>query len=307
MALSNELREALAKRRQPRSTGADVRKVVTDCDTLMRGTGAHRNYDQNIDSAGEPDRIPVTGDPDDIDDPDDHAESGVTAGYAIAPPPSMPCSWWISMTHGSPNTIVTPEDVRLVFWHIRYRLAAPETTTTAFPALQDAAPAREASSEAQDSGQPGSPAGLPLWNENLDFPATVGALHERIEELFGPPGWTALVMLWHEACGIEAPPKREKHEDRRFWPAATPIDDTTAASPSVPPSIEALRAMSPPPRPDAAIIEPGLLKALPEMPSKVAGFLCHQPRDPPPWVYQESAGERAEREMLEREGAWPGG
>jgi hypothetical protein len=72
-------------------------------------------------------------------------------------------------------------------------------------------------------------------------------------------------------------------------------------------NFEALRAMSPSPRPDAALIESGLLKALPTMPPKVAGFLRHQPKDPPPWVHVESEGEKAERQALEDIGGWVGG
>ena len=62
-----------------------VRLVGTD-GTALRA-GRLRNYDQNIDGADEPDRIPVTvGDPDNDIDPDDVANPDV-----IAPPlPPMP-------------------------------------------------------------------------------------------------------------------------------------------------------------------------------------------------------------------------
>jgi hypothetical protein len=43
------------------------------------------------------------------------------------------------------------------------------------------------------------------------------------------------------------------------------------------------------------------------MPPKVAGFLRHQPKDPPPWVHVESEGEKAERQALEDIGGWVGG
>jgi hypothetical protein len=140
----------------------------------------------------------------------------------------------------------------------------------------------------------------------FDSIATVGELHERIEELFDASGWSTFVSCWLEACNIEPPPKRESREHRKLHLSAAPIDDSAAASPADVPSIEALRALPPSPRPDAAIIEPGLLNALPTMPAKVAGFLRHQTRDPPPWVYQESAAEKAEREFLQGEGCWTG-
>jgi hypothetical protein len=53
-------------------------------------------------------------------------------------------------------------------------------------------------------------------------------------------------------------------------------------------------------------LEEGLHRALPEMPPRVAAFLLHVPRDPPPWRYQESEVERAvardarERRRLDR-------
>ena len=53
-------------------------------------------------------------------------------------------------------------------------------------------------------------------------------------------------------------------------------------------------------------LEEGLHRALPSMPPQVAAFLLYVPRDPPPWRYQESEVERAQREMLESEGAWTG-
>jgi hypothetical protein len=53
-------------------------------------------------------------------------------------------------------------------------------------------------------------------------------------------------------------------------------------------------------------IEKGLHRELPSMPPQVAAFLLHVPREPPPWRYQESEVERAQREMLESEGAWTG-
>jgi hypothetical protein len=48
------------------------------------------------------------------------------------------------------------------------------------------------------------------------------------------------------------------------------------------------------------------IRELSSMPERVAAFLLHVPRDPPVWRYQESAGERAEREFLQGEGCWTG-
>jgi hypothetical protein len=53
-------------------------------------------------------------------------------------------------------------------------------------------------------------------------------------------------------------------------------------------------------------MEEGLHRALNEMPEQVAAFLLHVPQDPPSWRFKESESERAERELLEREGAWTG-
>jgi hypothetical protein len=89
-------------------------KVVTDCDTLMRGTGAHRNYDQNIDGADEPDRIPVTvGDPDNDIDPDDLTTTVMRQSDDLSPPEMPPCTWWIRMTLDPPDTPVSVENALL--------------------------------------------------------------------------------------------------------------------------------------------------------------------------------------------------
>jgi hypothetical protein len=46
--------------------------------------------------------------------------------------------------------------------------------------------------------------------------------------------------------------------------------------------------------------------ALRTMPPRVAAFMLYEPRDPPPWRYQETAAERELREQCESDGAWCG-
>jgi hypothetical protein len=113
-----------------------------------------------------------------------------------------------------------------------------------------------------------------------ELPATVGALHNRIEECFGSRGWFLFQQLYHEAAGLHPRPK-------------------TAGSVNAVISSEAAPVNCDP-------IEPGLVEALPQMPSKVQRWLLTPPRDPPPWRRQETAGERAHREKLEDCGAWVG-
>ena len=63
-----------------------------------------------------------------------------------------------------------------------------------------------------------------------------------------------------------------------------------------------------PPLPATACpFDEGLHRVLSSIPPRVAAFMLHTSREPPPWFYQESATERAEREMLSRMGAWVGG
>jgi hypothetical protein len=251
--------------------------------------------DRDNDGADEPDRIPATvGDPNDDIDPDDSTESGAAAGYAIAPPPPMPAEWWVHVVLGNPDDLVSSEDVRLVFWHIRHRLAGQEAATGAFAPSADGLLARLSLPECQNSGRPDMRALLPLWNENPAFPETVGQLHEAVESL-GPAGWTAFTACWCEACGIEAPKKEEKRKQKPGCvPCPTAEPDGNPAAPLLP-----LPA-------DAPNLEPGLHAALPTMNPRAVAFLLHTPRDPQPWFYRESLNERAQREQLEAEGCWTG-
>jgi len=42
------------------------------------------------------------------------------------------------------------------------------------------------------------------------------------------------------------------------------------------------------------------------MPPRVAAFMLYEPRDPPPWRRQETAGQREAREFFEELGGWCG-
>jgi hypothetical protein len=136
MALSNELRDALAKRRQARNRSAlvDARKGVVGHDIPDHDPIAHQYYDQNTDGEPGPDtENPVSEDPNDSPDPDDRAalhtqqsnDEG-TSGDAITllpPLPEMPCSWWVRVVLGKPDDLVSDEDARmcllLVSAHLR--------------------------------------------------------------------------------------------------------------------------------------------------------------------------------------------
>ena len=132
----------------------------------------------------------------------------------------------------------------------------------------------------------GAPAGT-----KFDSVTTIGELHESIAQHFGPAGWTALASFWAEAAGLP----QSKHLGERCLGPGEPSN--APQSPEVP----AEGAIGAPVQPD--LLDPAVLST---MPDRVAGWLRYQPRDPPPWVYQESAGEKADREFLQDEGAWTG-
>jgi hypothetical protein len=94
-----------------------------------------------------------------------------------------------------------------------------KANTAGGPSAGEVCPPRLPSSKDQVSA---------MWNEKLDFPSTVGELHEVVENL-APGAWSAFIELWHEACGIEEPP-RDRPIARRFRPGA-PI---LGASPGLP-------------------------------------------------------------------------
>jgi hypothetical protein len=238
-----------------------------------------------------PDSIPVrVGDPNNDIDPDDRAPAVIPQFGDVDAPPPMPANWWVHVTLDPPDSRVSSEDVRLVFWYIQHRLAGQEATTGAAAPPPDGKLARLSLPESQNSGQPDARALLPLWNENLAFPETVGQLHEAIENL-GPDAWSVFVGLWQTACEIQEPAKHEKH---KRIPACAPI---LAAEPDTP---------LPPLPADAPVLEEGLHRELEGMPVKVQAFFLHSPKDPPAWRIAESEGERAERQALENLGAWTG-
>jgi hypothetical protein len=105
----------------------------------------------------------------------------------------------------------------------------------------------------------------------------------------GALAWFEFQRAYHEAAGLK--PKLQSNPDNA--PVRVAADGKLDAPlPTLPPT--------------PYEIEKGLHRALPTMPPQVAAFLLHVPRDPPAWRYQESEGERAERQALENLGAWTG-
>jgi hypothetical protein len=118
-------------------------------------------------------------DPNDSIDPDD---CGLPSSLPL--PSEMPSSWWTPLLFGEPGDAVSPEDAHLCLALIEARLG-----------------------EYQDSGRsikrdPGT--NVSVGNE---LPATVGVLHERIEQLYGSRGWRVFQQLYHEAAGVH--PRRK--------------------------------------------------------------------------------------------------
>jgi hypothetical protein len=137
MALSNELRDALAKRRQARNRSAlvDARKGVVHHDIPDHDPIAHQYYDQNTDGEPGPDtENPVSEDPNDSPDPDDRAalqmrqssDDGTSSDSITPPPPlpAMPCSWWSALTFGKEDDTVSPADAETCLRLVRARLQA---------------------------------------------------------------------------------------------------------------------------------------------------------------------------------------
>ena len=93
---------------------------------------------------------------------------------------------------------------------------------------------------------------------------------------------------------------------------ALPAAQTEQTSGRDPHTLEQSSAPQSPPRATAATVGappmPDLLDpvVLRTMPPQVAAFMLYEPREPPPWRQQESAGERAHREALEDLGGWIG-
>jgi hypothetical protein len=265
-------------------------------------------------TAGEPDMgNPITpGDPDDDVDPDDCAPSL----------PTMPSSWWTHVVLDPDETLVSREDVELVFSFIDRRLGGQQVTRSPLPPSPDGhrerlTPAEDGSSTPvlssalPDSGKdavqncrdacasnrhihnadsPGPVRDIDrkTWNEKLDFIATIGTLHQAIEEAFGSAGWTALMQCWHEMAGIEQPHRRTIRRDSEITDRIPVVHasttDTSILSAPAPLEVEVLQSLPP----------------------RVRWFWLREDFVPPPWRYVETEGERAHRETMQEQGAWAG-
>jgi hypothetical protein len=194
---------------------------------------------------------PGAEDPDDAVDPDDCgprlvvgvAEPDVEKSYILPalPTPSfllseMPSSWWEALLFGKPDNVVGLEDSQLVIKFIGSQLADDHDSGHLIK---------------RDPGVNGE--------AQSGLPATVGALHERIYELYGDRGWRVFQRLYHEAAGLR--PERHK-------------------------TVEAINVITnndAPPLNSHDAIEPGLANAIIEAPIRVQRFLLTPPRDLPRW------------------------
>jgi hypothetical protein len=111
-------------------------------------------------------------------------------------------------------------------------------------------------------------------------PQTVGALHAAIEKHFGVRGWRMFVRFYHEAIGLHPRPKMAG--------VTVPAVTNNDAKPL-----------------NCDAIEPGLVQAIMQAPSRVQQWLLAPPRDPPPWR-AETTEQREEREFFEELGGWCG-
>ena len=129
----------------------------------------------------------------------------------------------------------------------------------------------------QDSGHsikrdPG--ANVSVANE---LPPTVGALHDRIYELYESRGWFVFQQLYHEAAGLR--PRRKKADETNV------ITNGDAAA-------------GPP-----ALLDPVVLRT---MAPRVAAFMLYEPPERPPWRRQETLAHREHRQTIEDCGSWVG-
>jgi hypothetical protein len=113
-------------------------------------------------------------DPDDVIDPDDLRGGDPLGWPALLPPPTQSEALWAVIVLGREKDAVAPQDALLALAHVAYRLGYARA----------------------DMGKP---------HHGV---ATVGQLHEAIEEMFGSAGWTALVECWQEAAGIKQPERK---------------------------------------------------------------------------------------------------
>lgn len=242
-------------------------------------------------------------DPDDSIDPDD----GLSVSDVIPPPPEMPTAWWTHMVLDPDETLVTPEDCKLVLECISRKLSLGQvhpsviSPCTALPPSTDGPPVHLSSSE-DDSGAPilpgvmvhsrgddvtvGDAEPVKMWTGKVDFMSItkVGQLHEAIAGYFGAPGWAAMMECWHKACGIEAPAKEEKRQPKNAY-ASNPAEEPHG-------------------KPDSAeqlVTRQGFTSQ-----ARVMRWFERPEPVPPAWRHQETVGEKEWRESMEETGTWCG-
>jgi hypothetical protein len=141
MALSNELRDALAKRRPSRNVRAPA---AADRDALHRDVDADQSELQPPPRANDANASSPSG-----DDPDANIDPDDVATFTPPPPlPAMPCSWWSALTFGKEDDTVSPADAETCLRLVRARLEA----TVGRQASQDAVPALIEAGQGGDSG-----------------------------------------------------------------------------------------------------------------------------------------------------------
>jgi hypothetical protein len=99
-----------------------------------------------------------------------------------------------------------------------------------------------------------------------DLPPTIGALHDRIEQLYGPRGWRIFQQLFHEAAGLRVSDGTKSKEE--VLKDAGNLNAVTAGD-AKPLNCDA--------------IEPGLVQAILQAPTRVQRWLLAPPRDSPRW------------------------
>jgi hypothetical protein len=188
-------------------------------------------------SAAEEFRDDTFQDPDDREDPDDltprlvveRAEPNVEKIYSL---PALPAP--------------LPSEMPSSFW-TPLLLGKPDDAINLEDAHLCLALIEARLAEGRDSGQAIKRDPGPTVSVANALPATVGALHERIYERYDSRGWFAFQRLFHEAAGLH--PKRPR----------------TVAATNVMPNGDAMPAAPV----DCSAIEPGLVEAISQMPTKL--------------------------------------
>jgi hypothetical protein len=180
---------------------------------------------------------------DNVNDPDDLIGTEPVQCPFLLPPSAQSAPWWTALVLGRENDAVSPQDAVLALAHVAYRLGYARADTA-----------------------------NPHHRK-----ATVGQLHEAIEDAFGSAGWTAFT------AGIQEPERS---------PADIPKRIPKFGSPSLSSSLPAASPES----------EPETLRKLPVA---VARFWLKEPHVPA-WRYSETADEQGLRERMEADGSWCG-